>query len=199
MDGNFFKPHIGSKYEQTHTLIVSESAYDWVGDDGAIYSPQESHPKDSIDWNIKNFGRNQYFRSINRVLCGVEHPPSAKMYELWDRYAYTIYVQQSVGQGAGKRPKSDQWAHAGKQFLKLLEELRPRKVIVTGVDMWNRMPDTAVRILDDLQAYRLKDGSLAWCLAVPHPANRRSGFRWKEVSESVRLFGNSELPRQWPF
>ena len=44
-----------------------------------------------------------------------------------------------------------------------------------------------VRLLGDSQAYRLADRNLVWCLALPHPANRSSGFGSRRgIDESLR-------------
>ncbi len=194
MSSAYFEPWVGPAFSETNTLILSESTYDWVGDDGQAYTPQPSHPEDSIAWNIEHFGKNSYFTAMNRVLSGESNPSAETMRACWDRHAYTIFVQQTVGVGAGVRPNDEQWQEAGPHFLELLAQLRPRKVIVTGKDMWNCMPECSVRLLDDLQAYSLPDGQLVWCLALPHPANRTEGFAWQKISESVRVFEATEFP-----
>jgi hypothetical protein len=192
----YYEPWIGKDYERFRVLIMSESAYDWLGDDGEINTPQRSHAKAGIPWHIANFGQNQYFKSLNRALCGKLTPSAEEMEGAWDGLAYTIFVQESVGRGAGKRPKSHQWQDAGPHFLALLENIRPLKVMVTGKDMWEMMPDTALRLLDELQAYRLLNGELVWCLALPHPANRRGGFKWETIWESIRLFRETSFPER---
>lgn len=121
-------------------------------------------------------------------------PTAEQMCQVWDEYSYTVFVQESVGQGAGTRPTLEHWQKAGPLFLSLLEKIRPLKIIVTGKDMWGKMLECYARLLDDLQAYRLSNGELVWCLALPHPANRREGFNWERIGESIHLFSATNFP-----
>ena len=197
MDNVVFKPWLGKNCNSTKILILSESAYSWHDDHGNIQDPPPSHPKKALLWAIKKFPRRGYFTSMSRALCRRETPTLEQMMETWHGYAYTIYVQGTVGQGARKRPNAQQWKHASDRFLRLIEELRPLKVVVTGLDMWNHhMPDTSVQLDDHLQAYKLSDGTLVWCLALPHPSNSRQGFEWKRMGERIHLFKAAEFPRR---
>jgi len=100
-----------------------------------------------------------------------------------------------VGIGARKRPSASQWEEAAKQFLHLIEDIRPLKVIVTGSEMWrHHMLPTAIQRSDSLQAYRLSDGILVWCLALPHPSNSLVGFKWEEIGARIRRFKDAKLP-----
>lgn len=191
---SYFEPWVGSRYEANRVLLLSESTYKWLAEDGEILTPQPDHPKGSVEWNIEHFGKNRYFTSMNRALCMAAQPTVADMRTAWEDYAYSIYVQEPVGLGAGVRPTKEHWQGAGSHFRTLLEELRPLKVLVTGKDMWDVMPECDVRLLDDLQAYRLADGSLTWCLALPHPANRRAGFKWDAIGESIKVFKAAKFP-----
>ncbi len=194
MSEPFFTPWIGRNYKAKKTLIISESTYNWLDDEGQVVTPQSSHAQGSIEWNIENFGKNRYFTSLNRTLCRTRMPTAEQIRRAWSEYAYTIFVQEPVGQGAGKRPASENWQKAGPHFLSLLEKIHPLKVIVTGRDMWGRMPEFYARLLDDLQAYRLSNGALVWCLELPHPANRREGFKWEKIGESVHFFTSTNFP-----
>jgi hypothetical protein len=194
MAERYFQPWIGQGFSQSRTLLISESAYDWPGDDGNLYTPQPAHPQESMEWNIDHFGKNRYFSQINRVLCMKSSPTREEMQSAWQELAYTIYVQKSVGVGPSVRPKAAQWIDAGPHLMTLLEDLRPLKVIITGKDAWNRMPYCSARLLDDIQAYRLKDGILVWCLALPHPASRNEGFAWESIAESVKWFRATQFP-----
>jgi hypothetical protein len=190
----YFKPWYGKKFRTTKLLILSESAYDWPEDDGKLRTPLRTHPKTSLLWSIKNFGEVRYFAQMSRALCGSESPTVAERTKAWNECAYSIYVQSTAGLGARSKPTRRQFREAGPHFLKLIERIRPLKVIVTGTTLWNKMPRTSVR-RGDLEAYTLQDGTLVWCMAVPHPANRTVGFNWKRVSNSIRRFRSSKLPR----
>lgn len=190
----YFQEWVGENYEGERTLLLSESAYDWLDDLGDPCTPQPNHPSLSIEYNITHFGHARYFQLINQSLCRCVAPTEEAMRREWAKLAYSIYVQGSVGFGAGTRPCLDSWKEAGSHFHRLIEKLRPRKVILTGKDMWARMPECCCRLLDDIQAYRLADGSLVWCLALPHPANRIEGFSWERIGESIRWFRACDFP-----
>jgi hypothetical protein len=196
MTKSYFKTHLGINYENTRVLILSESTYSWLVD-GKVYDPTPSHPRKSLASGIKEFPKRGYFTSMSRAICGTKAPDAEQIRRTWDTYAYTIFVQGTVGIGARKRPNSRQWEDAATNFLRLIEDIRPRKVIVTGSDMWrHHMPPTYIQRSDDLQAYRLSNGELVWCLALPHPSNSRSGFRWDEAGEKIRQFRATTLPNR---
>jgi hypothetical protein len=189
----YFKPWHGERFSTTKLLILSESAYDWPDEAGKLRTPSRTHPKTSLLWSIKNFREVRYFTQMSRALCGSETPAVEERREAWNEYAYTIYVQRSVGLGARSKPTPKQFREAACHFLALIEKLRPLKVIVTGTTLWSRMPPTSVH-RGDLEAYTLSDGTLVWCLAVPHPANRTVGFDWKRVGKSIHRFRSTKLP-----
>jgi hypothetical protein len=56
------------------------------------------------------------------------------------------------------------------------------------------MPHTYVQRRDGLEAYRLSDGTLVWCLPLPHPSNSRVGFKWDKIGERIRRFKSAKLP-----
>lgn len=196
MNATYFKPWEGKKFKTTKLLILSESAYSWPDDDGKVHEPPRSHPKDSLLSSFEDSGKKpRYFPSMSRALCGSKNPTAKEMVTAWNDYAYTIYVQGTVGLGAGSRPTAKQFRDAEPHFLKLIERLHPLKIIVTGTTLWNKMPNTSVA-RRGLEAYRLSDGALVWCLAIPHPTNRTVGFSWAKVSKRIRWFRSARLPRR---
>ncbi len=194
MSNRFFKVFKGSQFESTRTLILSESTYDWSEGD-VTFTPQPDHPETSLKVGIET-GKIAYFKRMGQALCESYNPSPQEQRNQWERFAYSVYVQESVGHGAGVRPSPQQWSGAAANFKTLLEELRPAKVILTGRDMWERggLPDGDEWLLNDLQAYRLEDKTLVWCLALPHTANRREGFNFEFVGASIRNFVASSFP-----
>jgi hypothetical protein len=197
----YFEPWIGRNYKSTRTLILSESAYSWRDENGAITQPGRQHPTGVIrHWAIEHFGAgNRYHTLMTRALCQEKTPSRTKRSRAWHRYAHSIYVQSSVGFGERRQPTPRQFEAARDTFLQLLRSVRPvpLKVVVTGKTMWNRMPQfDGPHLCDDFQAYRLPDGGLVWCLAVPHPSNREKaeGFVWERVGRAIRVFERARLP-----
>lgn len=190
----YFRPWQGSNYAKHRTVILSESVYDWPAN-GDWLSAKPEHAIRSVEQAIKQEDHAQYFRLLTRAICECENPTPAQRRERWNDFAYTIYVQRSVGRGAGVRPGKSLWEEAREMFPQQLEgiEPKPRKLIITGRDAWNRMPDAPVWLLADLQAYNA-DGELLWCLALPHPANRNEGFEWRKIGASIRAFMATPFP-----
>lgn len=193
----YFRPWIGRNYPETRTVIMSESTYDWqVGKDW--YTAQPDHPKTSVEQALNQNDHAQYFIRLTRALCNNAAPSSDETNMAWNNFAYTIYVQRSVGKGAGTRPTRDLWEDSANLFPSHFSTLdpKPRKIILTGKEMWNRMPENSVReLVPDVQAYRF-DGELLWCLAIPHPANRvkGQGFAWQRVGEQIKTFLEISFP-----
>jgi len=194
MDGAYFKPMIGKKFGETKLLILSESAYSWRDKDGKLVDPSPTHPTENLlYWGIEHFGKPGFYTTLGRALCRKKTPSIDELKQAWNEYAYTIFVQGSVGEGWKSRPTSKQWQDAAPCFVQLIETIRPLKVIVTGKTMWNGyMPGcTGPHLSDDIQAYKLSEGNLVWCLAIHHPAR---GVHWEEIGEQIRMFRSIEFP-----
>jgi hypothetical protein len=194
----FFEPWKGNKYSVTKVLILSESVYSTRDEDQNLIDPTPSNTTDNVHyWGIDHFGKRGYYTSMGKALCGAKNPTASELRKAWNEYALTPYVQSSVGEGSKRRPSNTQWQDAAACFKPLIEKLRPRKIIVTGKTMWGKMPDcTVCRVCDDLQAYKLSDDSLVWCLAVPHPSNRKlkEGFQWEKVGMAINAFRSVQFP-----
>lgn len=197
MKGPYFRPWKGSNYESTRLLILSESAYSWR-ENGKRVDPGPSHPTFQILRSMENFGKQKdqiakYYKAMSRALCNKEDPTYDELFRAWSDWAYSIFVQSTVGLGPENRPTNEQFIDAKPYFRSLLERIRPNKIVVTGKTMWNQMPDCdGLRLCDDLQAYKLSDGALVWCLALPHPS--RGIFQWKWAGEYIRTFRSIKLP-----
>ena len=191
----FFQVHHGKRYKDTKTLIMSESTYDWKDKRGQWNKPKQDLPK----WSVEDgYGSKKpaYIQAMSRALCNKISPTEAEKKKAWERFSYWVYVQQSVGKTWLKRPTNVHWNEAKGTFLDMLEEERPERVIVTGLQMWERMPDAVVMLHKDLQAFQLKDSkTLVWCLAIPHPSARKPRFYWKVVSLQIEAFVQTKFPR----
>jgi len=194
MQQPFFKPWKGSNYAEHRTVILSESAYDW-SENGQWFKPPREHPIRSVEHAITHENHARFFMQLTRAICEHDKPSTRQREKRWNDFAYTIYVQQSVGRGARVRPKADQWSEAKKLFPRQIDGLepKPRKMIITGKSTWNNMPDCKFRLLPDLQAYE-DDGELLWCLALPHTANSVQGFDWREIGHNIRVFMAVSFP-----
>ncbi len=111
----------------------------------------------------------------------------------WGSCAFTNYVQGTVGKGAGARPTSQMWGQEQDPFLKLLEKLRPHRIIVLSKTAWSKMPERKMFRHEDLQAFGLADGSLVWAKAMVHPCARNS-LPWQTYAKAFAQFNTLQLP-----
>ncbi len=189
------QPWIGRNYSRgTGLLIVSESTYCWKNDSGELIAPaHDHHSLVTVGyWALDNFGTkgNHYAAKLTRTICSKAYPSEAERHDAWNLVAYTSYVHRPMS-SRYERPSDEDWKFGEQPFLALLDELRPSRVLVTGLTTWERMPFTQVEKTSRLQAYRRKsDNGLSWCLAVPHPSSRKVGdtFRWPQVATALKDF-----------
>lgn len=196
----YFKPWQGSHYADTRTVILSESTYNWPGDDGAWLSPKPAHPTRTVQRAISGNGQARYFTQLTRAICQCREPDRKQREDAWNSFACTVFVQESVGRGPGVRPTRAHWRTASELFPRQLSSIQPKpqKLIVTGVSawhqIWNRTPERAIAWLtDDLLACDF-GGSLLWCLAVPHPANQQKGFNPMDIGMRIQQFVRTSFP-----
>jgi hypothetical protein len=190
-----FRPFVGKRFPENQTLLVGESTYSWR-ENGELKHPSNEICAESVRYAIENFENSaRFFRQITKALCGTPTPRPAEIAAAWDEYAYAVYVQESVGEGAGVRPTPVMFERAKAPFRKLLDGLQPKRVVVFGMDCWRNMPtDTDQYLCRDVQSYRLPSGASTWCLALPHPANRQDGFNWTLAHQSMKAFRRIRFP-----
>ena len=184
------KPWKGKQYDLGRLLIHRESTYSWR-ENGEIQHPTEDHATGSVEWTIEHFDQAaRTMKMISRALAGEEYPIAQRLQFVWNRVAFTNYIEGTVGAGARLRPTQQMWDDAKLKFRPLLEELRPRRIIVLGLDLWSKMPDADFDLTDPVQGYRLEDGTLAMCHQVLHPAG---GFSWRQLAAIVYFPCEREL------
>src|SRR5271165_3112815 len=106
---------------------------------------------------------------------------------VWPQVAFHNFVQVPVDGKLGDRPLKDHFEQSCAPFLKLIEELRPERILVCGKQLWDRMPPTAAEDRLDyyIGVYPLSGGDKAWCLAIKHPAY---GCQWSKLHPIVMAF-----------
>jgi hypothetical protein len=196
MQEPYFVPWLGTNYSKHRTVILSESTYDWK--EGRKWcTPQPDHPGWSVERIIHEWDHARYFLRLTEALCEARKPTQEQREARWNDFAYSIYVQKSVGNGVKSRPKKAHWDAARVLFPGQIGEIhpKPRKLIITGLQAWRNMQEAQIQLTPEIQAYDFGD-ELLWCLAVPHPANhaKGGGFRFKEVGMSIRVFMETSFP-----
>jgi hypothetical protein len=199
MKKGYFNPWQGANYAKHRTVIMSESTYDWQVN-GKWRKPTPDHPALCVRQVIEEWDSARYFIQLTRAICQGEWPTDEQIETGWNNLGYTVFVQESIGRGPRTRPTSTQWKHASKLFPQQLEKFdpKPRKLVVTGMSIWNYMPfDESVQLAPGLRAFEF-DSELLWCLALPHPSNRQKdgGFSWREVGRVIQAFLATSFPKR---
>jgi hypothetical protein len=130
------------------------------------------------------------------ALCGEEFPTIQRRKAEWSKVAYTIYVQSRM-KSPKHRPTASDWKEAEQPFLDLIEHYRPKRLVVTSLTTWKRMPDAHVQPCDYYCAYRLANGQLVWCMGVPHPSARMADARWEITAWRIRKFQSLRFPTRY--
>ena len=106
---------------------------------------------------------------------------------LWNQLAFYNFVQFPL-EKSRQSPTEQQFNDSVPGFGSALETLRPERVLICGKRLWQQMDFTQVELNDSVQAYRLSDGFLVWCLAIVHPSSGR--FSWGHAHGLITTFLN---------
>lgn len=187
-------PWKGRDYDKTRLLLLGESAGSWRNKDGIWQNPSLDLPSELVEEVIEGLGGNSRFANcLSWGLAGEEWPSKEQQRRVWDRVAFTDFVNGTIGRGPGTRPTSKMWEAAKRAFPKLLAELKPQRVIVIGKTMWGWMPRTHVYVSADMRGYKLPNGEVAMCWALPHPSFGH--LSWERLANAIRvLYPGGEFP-----
>jgi hypothetical protein len=189
-----FLPWIGRKYEQGFSnqrlLILGESHYDkWNGERHVL---NKNITRQCIQEVVDRKDCSDFWKYIEQALLNEVRSDgwclSGGM-PFWGKVAFYNFVQEAIPGGPREAPPQKslfQKSHA--PFRIVLEQLRPDRVIVCGKRLWRNMENRYDNDCyhNDVQAYRLIDGTKVWCLATVHPSSGR--YSWKRVHCLVMKF-----------
>ncbi len=188
-----FLPWIGEKYKQgfcsRRFLVLGESHYDeWEGQKHCL---DHSFTRECVDKVVRREDCSSFWKYIEQALVNearsVGWCPSGGM-PLWEKLAFYNFVQEPLPGGPrGVIPQRGLFQKSHAPFRIVLEQLRPDRVIVCGKRLWRNMEDRDDNDChDNVQAYRLRDGSQVWCLATAHPSS--GSYSWKRVHRLIMEF-----------
>ncbi len=180
------RPWRGRDYDTTRLLLLGESAYSWRdARTGEVRNPSGTHAIELVREALDRFETATAFvKVLTRGLAAEESPSAERIRAAWDGMAFINYVPGSVGDGARQRPSGEMWTLAKEAFPALLGDLTPRTVVVLGKTMWGQMPECDLWLTDDVQGYRLQNGSVAMCWAINHPS---AGLSWRRLADVIRF------------
>lgn len=104
-----------------------------------------------------------YFTKLERFLAGPDESDESRLKTVWDSIAFYNYVQGYAATVARKAPTAEMWKAARLPFAKVLLEVKPDRVLVTGVRLWNAL------------SHGLFDG---WSSTPVETDTEESLFRW---------------------
>jgi hypothetical protein len=195
--GVVFLPWIGNEYRGgfngRRLLVLGESHYDeWEGEQHQLDNDSTRECiREVID---RDTGSAAFWKYLEQVLLNERRtdgwaPSGGK--SLWNKLAFYNFVQSAVSGGPRIRPEWKLFEASRKPFRVVLEILRPERVLVCGKGLWERMEEITEEgdyLHDDVQAYRLTDGTKVWCLATVHPSSGR--YSWSRLHRLITAFFN---------
>ena len=140
MNDLIVEPWVGESYENprnipNRTLILGESNY--------TESPEQFNPSIVINCvsddlcgdDPQGFGR--FATKLRRIIFGEQS--NMKPEEFWPDVAFYNFVQYLVGDAARQRPTSEMWLESVPVFSQVINELKPEKVLVLGLENWRNL------------------------------------------------------------
>ena len=194
--GVIFLPRIGDNYEQGFNghrlLVLGESHYDeWGGEKNQLEN-ESFFTRECIQEVLNRVGGASFWKTLEQALLNETRTNGWAAnggHSLWDKLSFYNFVQSPVPGGPGARPKWTCFEESRKPFRAVLEQLRPDRILVCGKGLWKQMQETTQEgdyLHDDVQAYRLTDGTKVWCLATVHPSSGR--YSWKRLYPLIMAF-----------
>lgn len=181
----------GPQYDERRLLLLGESAYSWMDDEGVETHPTPQHAYELVKRVFKN-DRGRFMNMLTRGLAGVREPSPSEVHRAWSGVAFFNYIIGTVGQGPHVRPSQEQWNEAALALPGRLASLAPAplNVVVLGKTMWGKMPEADYWLTDDVQGYRLPGGECCVCWAVRHPSR---GLSWQRLAQVLAFAERREL------
>jgi len=78
-----------------------------------------------------------YFTKLANLLS--VHRSGSQPRDVWDSIAFYNFVQGFAAEKARERPSAEMWDAGRAPFARVLAELAPERVLVTGVELWNAL------------------------------------------------------------
>lgn len=194
-NGVNFLPWVGNDYKcgfsNKRLLLLGESHYNaWDEQEhqlGSAFTRECVKAVVSRDANSSNF-----WRYLEQALLGEERDngwAASGGSAFWNKLAFYNFIQSPISGGPRCRPSWDMFRASHRAFRAVLEAIRPERVLVCGKGLWEGMEEVAADedyASDDVQAYRLNDGTRVWCLATVHPSSGR--YSWRRIHDKVVAF-----------
>jgi len=197
--GVVFLPWIGSAYSSgfrgRRLLVLGEAHYDWK-------TRQQEVPvlADLTRFLVAKALRERtwgFWGQIESACTGVSKSGNWAPSSFWNQAAFYNFIQGFPAEFVARaRPSNRLFEAARKPFRRVIEVLRPGRILVCGARLWNGMepiPKEDYRSYT-IQAYRLSGGDAAWCMMTYHPSSGR--FDPHKLTSKIWQF--LDLPEKIP-
>lgn len=182
----YFLPWRGNHYDNSpqRLLILGESHY----------SEENLRPDATIEF-LRQYTtgewRHRYWTNIMQTVSGKPHSAIDRA-AFYDGVAFYNYVQQTVASGPNIAPKSEMFTSSEPAFFSVLNELKPKNILVLSTRLWANLPSVG-RPGPSLQydgksrdswLYRHQDGE-ALASWIPHPSRFFRWQRWAPLASAL--------------
>lgn len=102
--------------------------------------PEDETPSltESMVMDLRNGKRSiGYFTKLVNLLSTIQGGGQPR--DIWDSIAFYNFVQGFAAKKARERPSAAMWEAGRAPFARVLAELKPQRVLVTGVELWNAL------------------------------------------------------------
>jgi hypothetical protein len=184
------KPYIGPHFASTRLLLLGESAYSWKNNKGEIEHPSADHPTEQVNGIIAKFDDpvQPFMQTLSRALANDFTPSPERLMYVWSRVAFANFVPGTVGifgETDTLRPSPQDWERGKSEFYALLEEVKPLRMMVLGLEAWENLPGAYLGEERGAMAFRLSTGELCWCLPLRHPSAKNCPTTWKQLAAAI--------------
>lgn len=196
----FFPPRIGNEYAHTRVLVLGESHYCDKG--CADCGLRAAHPECAdftqrvfnwyLDRSYEREGWMNTYLKFERALAGYATQPHESA-AVWDKVAFFNYLQVAMG-GPRQAGTREQYKQAEQCLYSVMQELRPRVMIVWGKQLWRHLPyagwqDCEPLLIEGYEVdngiYTLPDGHQVRTICIYHPS---SAFEWDKWNKIITAF-----------
>jgi hypothetical protein len=190
MNVPFYMPWKGDIYESSspRLLLLGESHY---GDAAEHGNATIQLTQDYISGEMNHRFWTDTMNAVRGKPSSVEDRTT-----FWQSVAFYNFVQKSAGASAGIAPTKEMFDASVEAFFTMLDELKPRAILVLSTRLWNNLPGTGHRsqegpLLEDggktrsTWIYNHTDGQ-ALATWIPHPSLYFSWRRWHPWIEALK-------------
>jgi len=176
-------PWIGKFYRRGfkgHRLLI-------VGHSHYFRKRREAAPgvtRKVVSWAIDRELQSNFLTLIERTLLGIDDPARSKAF--WHSVAFYNFLQSDRLRRPRQAVRREEWLASRSPFHAVLGELRPERILVFSKTTWDWTGHADLWLHNEVQAFRLGDGTTAWCLALPHTKWR--GYSPKKWHPLVAAF-----------